>query len=172
MVSFFYIFTVEFNDLSTDQQYLLDMCNAISNGFCPVELSNRSPGAISHARWLTTANRVLRVYVSETKPSVNLIKLVKYIVKVYAPSWFAIKTSSSCIDGSKLLHQMILRTQYLKGTDKKIIEKSISWNGFYAHPENILLSMVFDENEDIRSKGIQLIKSAKEESQDNLKFLP
>lgn len=87
---------------STDQQYLLDMCQSISKGICPQDLSNKSPGAISHARWLTAANRILRLYVSEAKPSINLIKLTKYILKVYAPSWFAIKASSSCVDGSRL----------------------------------------------------------------------
>jgi hypothetical protein len=50
------------NDLSTDQQYLYDMCKAVSTGKISQELENRSPGKLSHARWLTTANKILRLY--------------------------------------------------------------------------------------------------------------
>ena len=50
-------------DLSrpTDEQYLYDMCQAITRGASSEELSKRDPGSISDARWLTTANRLLRL---------------------------------------------------------------------------------------------------------------
>lgn len=48
------------NDSSTDQQYLYDICNAISRGTVAIDLQNGSPGKLSHERWLTTANRILR----------------------------------------------------------------------------------------------------------------
>jgi hypothetical protein len=73
-------------DLSTDQKYMYDMCEAVTNGVCSNELSKRDPGAMSHARWLTTANRLLRLYVSTENPSENLISLATYIVKVYCPN--------------------------------------------------------------------------------------
>ena len=60
------------DDLSTDQKYLYDMCNAISVGICPVALSLRNPGLMNHSRWLTTANRTLRLYVSTLNPSYEL----------------------------------------------------------------------------------------------------
>jgi len=68
--------------LSTDQQYLIDMCKAIQSGICSLELSRRAPGTLSHARWLTAANRLLRLYVSTLNPSDNLVTLVTYILKV------------------------------------------------------------------------------------------
>ncbi|KAJ2945333.1 hypothetical protein O0L34_g9424 [Tuta absoluta] len=49
--------------LSTDQKYLYDICEAVSSGVCSVELANRQPGKMAHSRWLTTANRILRLYV-------------------------------------------------------------------------------------------------------------
>ena len=78
--------------LSTDQQYLYDVVTAVSSGHCSLSLSDRSPGKrILRLRWLTTANRILRLYISKTSPSNNLLILVNYIAKVYIPMWFKIK---------------------------------------------------------------------------------
>ncbi|KAF8774155.1 hypothetical protein HNY73_016737 [Argiope bruennichi] len=63
------------NDLSTDQKYLLDMCIAVSSGNCSLDLSLRNPGKLARSRWLTLANRFLRLYVTTEKT------LSKYIVK-------------------------------------------------------------------------------------------
>ena len=46
--------------LSTDQQYLYEMCNAVASGSCSIHLSRREPGKLSHARWLTGANMFQR----------------------------------------------------------------------------------------------------------------
>lgn len=61
------IFSVT-NTFSTDQQYLFDICFAILNGSVSKSLADRAPGAMSHARWLTTANRILRLYVTWSNP--------------------------------------------------------------------------------------------------------
>ena len=49
---------------------------------------------MSHARRLATANRILRLYVATSEPSDNLISIVYFTTKVYAPSWFGIKSNS------------------------------------------------------------------------------
>src|SRR6218665_3596513 len=46
--------------------------------------------------------------VSDIKPSENLKTLVTYIIRVYAPTWFAIKAHSSCKDRAGHLHQMLV----------------------------------------------------------------
>lgn len=58
---------------SSDQKYLHDICISISNGVCDDKVAKRSPGKMNHARWLTTGNRILRLYVSTSKPSNNLL---------------------------------------------------------------------------------------------------
>ncbi|CAG9830028.1 unnamed protein product [Diabrotica balteata] len=50
------------NELSTDQKYLYEICQAVLTGFCTPELANRQAGKMAHSRWLTTANRLLRLY--------------------------------------------------------------------------------------------------------------
>src|SRR6218665_830835 len=58
---------VDPKELSTDQRYLMEICNSISIGECGVDLAMRNPGCLNHSRWLTTANRILRLYVSDKK---------------------------------------------------------------------------------------------------------
>jgi len=101
---------VDPKELSTDQRYQLEMCNSISKGECSVDLAMRNPGCLNHLRWLTTANRILRLYVSDKKPSKNLKTLVTFIIRVYAPMWFAIKAQSSCKDGAMHIQQMIAKS--------------------------------------------------------------
>ena len=84
--------------LSTDQQYLLEICNGINAGECSIDLSIRNPGCLNHFRWLTTANRILKLYVSIKIPSEKLQALAMFIIRVYAPMWFAVKLNSSCKD--------------------------------------------------------------------------
>ena len=151
-------------DLSTDQRYLYDMCQAVILGKCSMELSRKDPGAISHARWLTTANRLLRLYVSTKEPSVNLTTIVTYIIKVYAPMWFAIKINCSCKDGAKHVLNTIMKSRYLSQEHKAIVDPVISRNAFFAHPENILLCMVTDHREHIRELGLRRILKARSQN--------
>lgn len=71
-------------DLSTDQAYLCDICRFISGDESCRDVINRSPGTLFHARWLTTGNRILRLYIGTKKPSKNLRILVEFIMKVIA----------------------------------------------------------------------------------------
>ncbi|GBN98614.1 hypothetical protein AVEN_8127-1 [Araneus ventricosus] len=70
--------------LSNDQQYLYDICLEISHGECYSDLALRNPDPVAHSRWLTTAGRILRLYVVTEKPSDNFIILATYIMKIYA----------------------------------------------------------------------------------------
>ena len=63
-------------DLSTGQKYMYDIHQAVVKGECSPDLAHRNPGKISHSRWLTTANRLLSLYISEPSPSENLVLLI------------------------------------------------------------------------------------------------
>lgn len=82
---------VDIEDLSPDQKYLLKISKAIQAGECPEDLSLSQPGCLNHARWLTCANRILRLYVSTSNPSAELKIIVTYLLKVYVPQWFSIR---------------------------------------------------------------------------------
>ncbi len=69
-------------DFSTDQKFLLEISQVVTTSCCFENLAGRNPGKISHARWLTTSNRILRLYVAESNPSSKFITLMTHIVKV------------------------------------------------------------------------------------------
>lgn len=74
--------------MSTDQQYLYGMVKSIASGICDVWLANKNPGNLSHARWLTLANRILRLYVSTAYPTYTLFDFTRFIISVYGPFHF------------------------------------------------------------------------------------
>lgn len=57
------ISAIDSNDLSTDQLYLKHICQAVAEGQYSPSLAKRVPGKMAHSRLLTTANRVLRLYI-------------------------------------------------------------------------------------------------------------
>ncbi|GBL89474.1 hypothetical protein AVEN_87820-1 [Araneus ventricosus] len=128
-------------NLSCDQKYLLDICTAISSGVCSSDRAKRQPGTLNFARWLTTANRILRVY---------------------APSWFRIKVHHSIKDGARHLWHFISSSRYLPKKYRDIIEPVISHNAYFAAPENMLLAMLTDERCHIRTLAARRIIKARE----------
>lgn len=155
---------IDVKTLSTDQKYMFEICQGICNGILGEDLALKSPGKMSHARWLTTANRVLRLYVATKEPSENLQILAEFIVKVYAVCWFEIKSSWSCKDGSRHLFNMIRRSRYLPGHLKKVIDPVIKRNGYYAHSENLLIAMIADDRKFIRELALRRILKCRKSS--------
>lgn len=119
---------------------------------------------MSHARWLTTANRLCRLYIATIIPSQQLKDIVTFILKVYAPAWFRIKRNKSCVNGPQNLFEIINACKYLKGAQKTVVQKSLQHNAYYAHPENILLAMIFDKTEANRQTSISRIESVSAQS--------
>ena len=74
-------------------------------------------------------------------PSEKLQALVMFIIRVYAPMWFAIKSHLSCKDGARHFHQQVTRSRYLSQEQKNIIDPVLHRNSYLAHPENIILAM-------------------------------
>ncbi|GBN35964.1 hypothetical protein AVEN_70650-1, partial [Araneus ventricosus] len=133
-------------NLSCDQKYLLDTCTAISSGVGSSYLVKHQSGMLNFVRWLTTANRILRLYISASHPSNELITLLVFILRVYAPSWFRIKVHHSIMDGSRHLWHFISSSRYLTKKYRDIIEPVISRTAHFAAPENMLLAMLTERD--------------------------
>lgn len=157
-------------DTSTDQTYLYRIVSAASTGIFPKDLENKSPGKMSHARWLTRANRILRLYVSTESPSENLVILATYVVKVYAPTWFAIKNHPYCKDGARHLFKLIAATRYLPTELKGKIDPVIQRNSYFAHPENLLIAMLTDTEPHIRELAARRILKARSIKKNKLRM--
>ena len=132
-------------NLSTDQEYLLQMCQTVSSGNSSIDFSMRNPGKMIHSRWLTTANRILRLYIGTKNPSSNLQILANFVMKVYAPSWFVITMKPSCTEGAKHLFGTVYMSRYLPEEMKVVVHPVKQRNAYFGHPENILLAMITDE---------------------------
>lgn len=150
------------DDLNSDQRFLHEICCAISKGVLSEQLKKRKIGPICHSRWTTTANRILRVYVSDEEPSDILKTIAEFIVKVYAPAMFAIKHKSSMVYGPIHLAQIVKSSQFLPPVYRGIVNNNIAINGYFAHPEHITLALLNDEDENIRLKGWNSILTARE----------
>ncbi|GBN55391.1 hypothetical protein AVEN_269507-1 [Araneus ventricosus] len=95
------------------------------------DLAVRDPGLSSHSRWLTTANRTLRLYLSEESPTPELQEIVVFILKSHMPIWFSIKTSKYFIEGPKLVNQSIQSSRYLPEDLCNLVDPVIKRNGFF-----------------------------------------
>ena len=88
------------------------------------------------------------------KPSYKLKPLTHISIESYVPSWFWIKSHPHCVDGPKNLLKMIEFSRKLK---QKIAQKSIQCNGFYAHPEAILRSLLADDDQSLRQQAVEKV---------------
>lgn len=145
--------------LSTDERYLFEIANAVSTGECSQALSNKLPGPLNHARWNTKASRCLRHYVGTLQPSQKLVDIVTYIMKVYVPTYSNIKLNNSCTNGRKRFFNLLKYSSYLSANYREVIINVCKNNFYFAHPENILLAMIYDDEvklavDNINSKNI------------------
>lgn len=141
------------------------------SGDCPEDLVQKSPGKMSHARWLTRTNRLLRLYIATSNPSYKLVSLANYVVKVYAPTWFDIKSHPSCKDGGKHLWQLISKSRYVLSTElKAVIDPVIKRNSYFVHPENLLLAMLSDSEKHVRELALRRILKARSKKNSKLRL--
>lgn len=160
------------SDLSEDQSYLLRASLVVQQGKSlsnPVDLkflAKGSPGTLNHARWLTCANRILRLYMATDKPSDELVKLVTFIVRVYAPSWFHIKSHPHCVDGARNFFSIIDKSRSLGDSILcESVQTSLERNKYCAHPESILLAGLTDNDIAVRRDAANKIITARVGSQ-------
>lgn len=144
-------------DLRADQKYLYDMVRAVDSGVCDDHLASMKPGPLNLSRWLTTASRILRLYVTKPVASAKLKKFAFFVMKVYAPFWFLVKNQPQAIHGSRHLFKYIEWTRPLPKDMQEVVQCSVQKNGFFAHPENILLSMITDEDKAVRVEAYDKI---------------
>ena len=88
-------------------------------------LANRNPSKLSHARWIITANRILRAYISVAVPSQNLKTLAEFVAKAYGPQWFSIKSNSRVAHGSLYFLPIIKKIRFLPEEVQKLIKQSL-----------------------------------------------
>ena len=114
-------------DLNKDQKYLYKIVRMVTTGDLDIPVLNQMIGEINHSRWLTTACRACRLWLSKlpfekNSPEYQSLKLiVTFIVDVYAVMWFNIKCEPNISHGSKhILTQLRLIQKYCSEEVKEI----------------------------------------------------
>ena len=110
---------------------------------------------------MTTANRILRVYIGTQDPSNELQALAEFIIKVYAPAWFTIKSHPNCTDGARNLWKTIQASRYLTDDLMLVVDRVIQRNGYFGHPEAIILAMLVDPDQNVRELALRRILKAR-----------
>ena len=84
------------------------------------------------------------------------------MVNVYVPALFSMKTNWHVSQGTvQFFHLLTLARDCLEKKHPDIFEvvtTTMANNGFYCHPENLLLSMVVDPSASVRRKALGLIE--------------
>ena len=161
-------------DLSRDQKYLLNICNVIRgspDGRLDDAL-NHKIGPLCHSRWLTTANRILRLYLSTLEGEdyyENLQIVTKFIIIVYAPMWFHIKCNPLIKDSAKHFFKMVKLSRYLPVQLRLLVDKSLTTNYLAGHCESLLTTMIADPQK--KDRAIQIIKQIRERHQENYQWM-
>ena len=157
------------SDLSNDQNLLWRYMSAVSSGNLDARLAAKQIGPLCHARWLTTAIRILSLYCRTENPSQVLLLLVNYIMRIYGKYWFLYKRAPNFLSGPKILHNQIqdvlqvakkfehLNNENTKLNIKQILFAVIQRNAFCCHFDNFLDSMLFSEEQVYRNQAVDII---------------
>jgi hypothetical protein len=105
-------------------------------------LCTGSPG---HARWLTTASRILMLYTRTAEPSDVLRLLGLYIQRIYGKVWFQLKQEKSFTKSPSILFDIIQEGKSFDkdgGSISEIVFPVFERNAFACLGENFLESRI------------------------------
>ncbi|KAG0715733.1 hypothetical protein GWK47_000101 [Chionoecetes opilio] len=148
-------------DLSTDQHYDYKIVCAVRDGVLPAGLALLEIGPVNHSRWLTTANRLIRLWVSKHrlkgKNLKNLHFIVEFIIGAYYPCWFNVKVKHSWIEGPR---HILFQLDCHKAQRKEVLDivmPTVKRSAWYAHSEAIFQTMLCSEDQKERIWGVERI---------------
>ena len=147
-------------DFSNDQRLLLEYLQGIAVGKANSQFVLRKIGLLNPSMWLTLAIRLLCDYTRGIYPvhlNIAMTQLVRYIVQVYAVSWFGIKRNGKFEMQPVFIFDMIQRIKLQSPTIQKVALENLKFNAFGLLPENVLYSMICSDNMMVRRLAIKKI---------------
>jgi len=143
--------------LSHDQLYLYMIIESIKKQSFSNDFLNKKPGPMSKARWITTANRLCRLYITTSEPPENLYLVVHFIVNFYGPMWFFIKTKPYFENGSQHLCQQIRLLKTFSEVIVNTVWPVVKRNAYWAQSENALIALLADDDKTNRKFAVDQI---------------
>ena len=141
----------------------------------PDNLAGQTIGPLITSRWVTGGTRVCCKYTRTSRPSKALIRLTKVVLSLYLPGWFMFKCFPHIQSGAKNFFFVMTLTKELEKVDMAIAQKVLQGNSYWAHSENLTISMLCDEREEVRRKAALWIMKARRDfdpAQHPRKFIP
>jgi len=152
--------------MSTDQKACYNLVQAVKAGSLPPAQQEMRCGPICHARWLTTAQRIIYMWTRDhglTGEALKVLEtLVKFCLQHYFKLFFDIKVKHLIVDAPYhiLTSLRILKTQPKKVRDA--ITFYVRTGSWYSHPECLLLSLLASTNPEDRQFAVsQILKLRK-----------
>ena len=146
------------NNLSSEQQLFYHFCIAIQSGNLSANLASKDMPKLHEARWVTKCLRCLRLYVTKLNPSRSLLRLCQIVLNVYGPIFFKMKSNWDIRFGAdNYFYALVLCRDFLQGKEIEIYQKEFRINCYFANPEAVLLTGMFDKNLNIRKEALKWI---------------
>ena len=127
------------------------------------DLVGQTIGPLVSSRWNTGGNRVMCKYTRTRRPSKGLIGLTKAVLNLYLPGWFQFKCFPHIQEGARNYFFLLELSKDLVKEDMTIAQRVLQDNSFWAHSENLVISMLSDQREEVRRKGVLRILQARRE---------
>ncbi|GBM59867.1 hypothetical protein AVEN_50452-1 [Araneus ventricosus] len=115
--------------LNNDLRYLFQISKAIKSEECQEDLASMNPGKLNKARWLTSANRILILYIATKNPNKKFLEIMTYILTVYVVMQYRVRTQLPIADSSPHVFQTIYRSRYLPRKYEVVVHSSIRLEG-------------------------------------------
>ena len=119
------------------------MIKGAITGELPKQWTDMRIGKVMQARFNTVQTRILRLFMSTKNPEHNLVRISSFIVSVYGPLFLSAKHRCQAKDAPYILLEEIQNVKkFCNDEEREIVEPIIKHNAFYAHGENVLLSLL------------------------------
>jgi len=154
-------------NLSNDAKHLHQLAVQVNTGSLTKNAMKKKIGPLCHSRWLTLATRILRLYIALSPNNTvfsKIKKLARYIIGVYWKMHINVKHRSSILQAPMHVCDELNSINALvsEPAEKKLLHESLQRNCYPAHPENLLLAMLGDDDSSIRARAVKLIKNIRQ----------
>ena len=81
----------------------------------------------------------------------------------------SIKLEPQCYNGAKHFYQMVKLSRFLPDDARAKVDKCLQLIGSFAHPDNVLLSMLVDDRREIRELAVRRIQRMRQNKQTKMR---
>ena len=144
--------------LSSDHVIFVALVETICSGKVSSK-AHRKIGPMNHARMTTTETRALSAYIRTGDPPVYLVRVVNYLINIFAPVFCLSKIfyRSHFMAPKLLLLEVMLCKKYLSVDELVKASASLNINGQMGANENIILCCLSSPDSQDRTLGVETI---------------